>query len=66
MIATVTSNQDRVNKTRERLMELKSQGFRYIVTTDDGDTWIGSHEGGLEIHELIESCFMGEVLVAVA
>lgn len=66
MIATVTSNQDRVNKTRERLMELKSQGFRYIVTTDDGDTWIGSHENGLEIDELVESCFMGEVLVAVA
>lgn len=62
MIALV-KNHERILRTRERLIELRKQGFKYLVTHDDGDTWIGSEESGIEIDDLIEITFLGEVQV---
>ena len=62
MIAIV-DNQERVDKTRQQLNELRSRGFRFLVTTNDGDTWEGSEETGLEIDELLVAGFVGKISV---
>ena len=59
-------NFDRVSTARRRLNQLKSRGFKYIVTVDDGESWIGSHDSGLEIDDIITSHFMGEIMVESA
>lgn len=62
MIATVT-NSDRIAKTREKLHQLKERGFKYIVTDEAGEVWLGSTKAGLEIEEAISSPFMGEIML---
>jgi hypothetical protein len=62
MIAIV-DNQERVDKTRQQLNELRSRGFRFLVTTNDGDTWEGNEESGLEIDELLVAGFVGKISV---
>jgi threonine dehydratase len=42
-------------------MELRKQGYEYIETSDDGDTWVGSQTHGLEISDLIQHGFLGDV-----
>ena len=58
MIA-ILDNQERVAKTREQLHELRARGYRYLATTNDGDSWVGSDDSGLEIDQLITVGFMG-------
>lgn len=62
MIAT-TNHSSRAHKTRQKLSQLRQMGYEFITTTDDGDTWIPTREPGLEIKDLIESSFMGEILI---
>ncbi len=62
MIATA-SEFDRANRTRQKLNQLREMGYKFITTRDDGDTWIPSADEGLEIDRLIESVFMGEILI---
>jgi hypothetical protein len=42
-------------------MELRDRGYVFVETSDDGDTWVGSRTKGLEINDLIEHGFLGEV-----
>jgi hypothetical protein len=50
------------HETRQRLCQLREQGYRYITTHDDGDTWVGSEQSGLAISLLLEmGRFMGQV-----
>lgn len=60
---TMALNDDRLNTTRRNLNQLRKEGYRYIVTPDDGDTWVGSEDKGLEIDELMISGFIGKVEV---
>lgn len=60
MIAIV-DHQERVAKTRLQLNELRARGYRYLATTNDGDSWVGSNDSGLEIDELITVGFMGTI-----
>lgn len=61
MIARVSAtDHDRVSNTRAKLHTLKDRGFKYIVTDEDGDFWVGS-DNGLEIEEAISSPFMGQI-----
>ena len=60
MIAIV-DHQERVAKTRIQLSELRARGYRYLATTNDGDSWVGSNDSGLEIDELISVGFMGTI-----
>jgi len=65
MLPTISRNKDRVLQTREKLLQLRTQGYGYLVTTDDGDTWVGSHERGLDIEDLIHRGFIGQVVLGM-
>ena len=58
----LVTDQRRITEARQKLQTLKSLGYRYIVTADDGETWIGSHlEPGLEIDLLMQRSFVGRI-----
>ena len=51
----------------EKLRSLKAQGYCYLQTPDDGDTWTGSHGGGLPLDELLRlGKFRGNIVVGDA
>ena len=61
---SLVTDRRRITETREKLQTLKTLGYRYIVTADDGETWIGSHQKpGLEIDQLINHCFLGRITI---
>ena len=62
MIATV-KNDERIIRTRARLIQLREMGFKFIVTKDDGDTWIGTNSDGIAIADLIETSFQGTIRI---
>ena len=51
----------RLHDVRQRLIELRDRGYAFVETSDDGDTWEGSRTNGLEINDLIEHGFLGDV-----
>lgn len=55
------TDQERINKTREKLNKLKQSGYNYIVADENGDYWKGHKDSGLVIDEVIESAFQGEI-----
>ena len=59
-----TNRRKRKEQARERLAELRERGFRYLVTRDDGASWTGSTNDGIEIEVLLGSGFVGNVVVA--
>ena len=60
---SLISDPERIGEAREKLDMLRSQGFQFIVTSDDGETWEGSYDHGLEIDKLMSHCFLGRIIV---
>lgn len=54
---------DRKELAQKRLCELRDKGFRYVMTNDEGATWIGSQSDGIEIENLLGIEFVGNVVV---
>ena len=47
-----------------QLAILKEQGFTFLATFDDGETWRGSHDYGLNIFDLLQDRkFKGTIIV---
>lgn len=59
-----SDRRERQQEARERLSELRARGYRYLVTQDDGASWMGSRSDGIEIESLLGSQFIGKVVVA--
>lgn len=60
------SRRERKQQARERLVELQGQGYRFLVTHDEGSSWLGSRSEGIEIEYLLGSDFVGNVIVDAA
>ena len=61
---TVMTYDQRKRETREKLEQIKEMGYRYIATSDDGETWEGSRQTGLEIEDLMHHDFLGNIALA--
>ena len=49
---------------QRRLELLRREGYRFLRTDDDGDTWVGTHDVGLPLDRLIHNeFFRGRVVV---
>lgn len=62
MVSNV-KDQDRIIKTRQKLNQLKLRGYDYIVADENGDVWTGDKKSGLNIDELLDSPFLGEIQI---
>jgi hypothetical protein len=48
-----------------RLRELRSRGYVFLSTCDDGNTWTGSNDLGLPLELLIHTgCFRGKMILS--
>ena len=55
------SEYDKISDAQRKLTELMNQGFKYIVSNDTGDQWVGSDEPGLLIEKVLGTHFQGEI-----
>ena len=63
MIAPASGpDNERINEAREKLQVLMNRGFKFIVSDENGDVWVGSDKG-LEIQEAIDTPFMGTIQI---
>lgn len=52
------------NEVASRLRQLRSSGYLFLCTCDDGDTWTGSNDLGLPLELLIHTRrFRGNIIV---
>gem|GEM_PF-5445005 len=55
------SKNEKISDTQRKLTELVNQGFKYIVSNESGDEWVGSNEQGLLIEKVLRTHFQGEI-----
>lgn len=55
------SEYDKISDAQRKLTVLMNQGFKYIVSNDSGDEWVGSNERGLLIEKVLGTRFQGVI-----